>query len=522
MTLRSLPMPVPRLPLILALALITLPGLSNARAYPEEAIGLPAAALYVAEGSSVSTLAPLDAATLENRNGAPTASVGAIPRTPILSADGSTLAYLDADATIVVRDGLYGPECLRFFPDADVGALSLSRDGRRLVAEVIADYSDANLRTPAWKVFDSVDGRLLATVENAEPGDQWGIWAVDADALRLYRLAYDGGTSTPAGPRSTRLIANDLSSGAEIDRIELPEIFAGFWQSDEVVAIGDAEEPLMKELTPALAISSDGSRIAIAHADEAELTVIDTARLAVERTVSLARPVSALRMLLGHLSLMPQSASAKAMEGTRLQAVFAPDGKRLYLTGAVSSIEEGELIYRGLGLRAINVDTGEIAAEAFADELIERVVPSADGGSLYIFGPESSDFSAGYQLRRLDTAELHVVAERTFPDWRWFLVRSTLAEPAEPLTIELVEMELVPELVTIPANVEVRLVVVNHGTTRHTFRTGDEAGTWNVRVDLAPGESTTVTLNAPAGEFKAYCDVAGHAEAGMGGAIIAR
>jgi uncharacterized cupredoxin-like copper-binding protein len=55
------------------------------------------------------------------------------------------------------------------------------------------------------------------------------------------------------------------------------------------------------------------------------------------------------------------------------------------------------------------------------------------------------------------------------------------------------------------------------------FRTGDEeAGRRDVRIDLAPGETETVAIEAPAGEYKLFCDVAEHATRGMGGAIIAR
>jgi plastocyanin len=511
-----------RILIVLGLVAAGLPNLSQVRAFPEEEFGLPAAEIYVADGQYQSNLIPLDAVTLQDRSDRPSASGDSGYFAPVLSADGSTLAYLDSDATIVVRDGLYGPERLRFFPNGEVGYLFLNRDGSRLVAEVIADYSDANLRPPAWKVFDTADGRLLSAAQSEQTGDPWGLWVVDPDALRVYRLAYATSQATTTGPQATVLIANDLSTGAELGRLDLPEIHAGFWQSDETVEFSNgSSEPLMKELMPALAISPDGRRLAIAHADAEELTVFDAQRMAIERTVALTQSSSTVDRLLGLLPLRPESAAAKALEGTMLQAAFSPDGSSIYLAGTVSSVEENDVLYRGLGLRVVDVESGTITATAFGDDLIDRIVPSADGSSLYAAGPQTSG-SMEYRLRHVDATSLEVIAERTFPEWRWFLMRSTMAEATAPLTIELVEMAFAPNIVTIPANTDVELTVVNHGTVRHNFRTGDEAGTWEVRIDLEPGESKTVTINAPAGEYKLFCDEAGHADAGMGGAIIAR
>jgi plastocyanin len=534
MATRVRPAPILCRVLVVALLFAALPGLARTHVQAKESFGLPAAELYVADAPAAANLAPLDAATLDPRPDRPVVGLGPSrdESLPVLSADGSTLAFFGTDATIVIRDGLMGPERIRFSPNGTVGELALSRDGRRLVAAVIVDYSPANLHPPAWKVFDTADGRLLASVQNVEPGDPWEEWSVDADARRLYRLTYADGSGeavSATGPHPTVLIAHDLATGAEVGRVDLPEVRAGFWQSEEMVAIGGGEEPLMKELLPALAVSPDDRLLVIAHADEDALTLIDTERMTVERTMPLARPVSMRSRLVDLLPLVPQSAAAKALEGTMLQAVFAPDGQRLYLYGVRFGVESGEPVFRGLGLRAVDVESGEIEATALGEAPIERVVPSPDGGSLYVAGPAidaatAADLAAiPYLLRRLDAGTLDVVAERSFPDWRWFLVRSAQANPALPLTVELVEMAVAPAIVSVPADTAVRLTVVNHGTVSHTLRTGDEeTGRWDVRVALEPGETETVVIAAPAGEYKLFCDVAGHAEAGMGGAIVAR
>jgi plastocyanin len=516
--------------LVAALVVAALPGVTVERTHAKEPFGLPAAELYVADSPVATMLSPLDAATLElrpERQGVDIESFGQ-ESLPVLSENGSTLVAHGNDGTIVVRDGLFGPERLRFFPNGTVGNLKLSRDGRRLVAEAIVDYSAENLHPPAWKVFDTADGRLLATVENRESGDLWEEWAVDADAHRLYRLVSMDASTGPnqiAVPSPTQLIAHDLTTGAEVGRLDLPEVLAGFWQSAETVAIGDGEEPLMKQLLPALAISPDGRSLAIVHADDDILTLVDTERLTVERTDALVRPVSAWNRLFSLLPFVPHSASAKALEGTMLEAVFAPDGQHLYVFGMRASVEDGEPIVRGLGLRGVDVSSGEVDAVAFGEAIIDRVLPSSDGGSLYVAGPAADVELAGgnYFIRRVDAHTLDVLAEQSYPSGGLFLVRSTLADPTVPLTVEMVEMAVVPEVISVPADTPVRLTVVNHGTVRHSFRAGDEGGgTWDVRVELVPGDSETVLIDAPAGEYKMICDLAEHATMGMGGAIVAR
>jgi len=527
--------PVLHLAIVAALLAGVLPGLVLGRVQAKEEFGLPAAELNVANASSATQLDALDAGTLDPRPDRPAVRLGSAVNeaVPVLSEDGSTFVLSGNDGTIVVRDGLMGPERLRFFPDGTVGELALSRDGRRLVATVVADYSSANLKLPAWKVFDTADGRLLATVENDESGDPWEEWVVDAGAQRLYRLAYADGVAAGAqgaGPYPTVLIANDLVTGAEVGRLDLPGVRAGWWQSEETVAIGGGQEPLTEALLPAVAVSHDGRRLAIVHADEDALTVVDTERLAIEATQTLARSASVLHRLVALLPLVPQSASAKTLEGTMLQAVFAPDGRHLYVFGVTSGVESGEPIFHGLGLRVVDVESGEVEAVAFDGMPIERVVPSPDGGSLYVAGPaldsadaESDTAMVPYLIWRVDAETLEVVAERSFTGWRWFLMRSALADPALPLTVELVDMAFMPSLITVPADTEVRLVVVNHGSVPHSLRAGDDAShELDVRVDVAPGESETITYRAPAGEYKMFCDVTGHAEAGMGGAIVAR
>jgi plastocyanin/DNA-binding beta-propeller fold protein YncE len=506
------------------LVLAALPGLTL-RSAAKGPVDFPAAELYVAERTGSGTLVPLDAGSLVAMPDRPEVSFDATTSwVPEISADGSTLATVFGISTVVIGDGLFGPERSRIDADGELGEVHLSRDGRRLVAMINSDYSGAGLRSPFWKVFDTRDGRLLTTIQSDDP-EQWQVFAVDGGVERLYVLTVAEGTSPQSGPNPTRLIAYDLTTGKELGRLELPEVRAGFWMSDEVVEFeGGGEEQLGQARVPGFALSPDGRRITIAHADDDGLTVIDTSKLTVERTTTIAPKQGWLGRLAGLLPLTPEGASAKAMEGKMLDAIFSPDGKRLYLFGMEAAIEEGMPTYRGLGLRAIDPESGEIAVEAPREMQVERVVPSPDGGSLYVSGWADEATNANpnppFLIQRVDAETLEVLAEQEYTDWRPFLLRSALADPALPLTVELAEMAFVPQHVVAPAETAIELVLTNHDEMAHNFTADDEAGRLDVRVDLAPGETKSVTILAPAGEFKMFCDVAGHPEAGMGGILV--
>ena len=68
---------------------------------------------------------------------------------------------------------------------------------------------------------------------------------------------------------------------------------------------------------------------------------------------------------------------------------------------------------------------------------------------------------------------------------------------------------------TIPANTDVTVTIPNHGVAVHTFVI-EELG---IKVEMAPGETQEVVINAPAGRYDFICDVPGHEEAGMVGTL---
>jgi glucose/arabinose dehydrogenase/plastocyanin len=86
---------------------------------------------------------------------------------------------------------------------------------------------------------------------------------------------------------------------------------------------------------------------------------------------------------------------------------------------------------------------------------------------------------------------------------------------AGPVTIEAVDIDWNPNEMTIPANTDVTVTIPNHGAALHTFVI-EELG---IKVEMAPGETKEVVINAPAGTYDYICDVPGHEEAGMVGTL---
>jgi nitrite reductase (NO-forming) len=90
------------------------------------------------------------------------------------------------------------------------------------------------------------------------------------------------------------------------------------------------------------------------------------------------------------------------------------------------------------------------------------------------------------------------------------------ADSANAPVIELVDIAFTPRNLTIPANTPTVITLVNNGAAVHNLSI-DEL---NVHSgDMEAGETTTVTINAPAGTYTYYCTIPGHRTAGMVGTL---
>jgi hypothetical protein len=253
-----------------------------------------------------------------------------------------------------------------------------------------------------------IDGQPLAHVKDAGHSCR-GSWFDLALQGRVYCLV-DSSTSQNTGPSPVQLIAYDLTRGAQAGQLVLTEALSGWWQ-DGQSADG---EPLTQFLEPGVALSPDGHRLAIAHAEADKVTLMDAQKLTVERTVSLSRRTGLLDWF------TPSVAYAKNAGGIIRQAVFSPDGQYLY----VFTQEVGEVPAERRGLWLVDLGRGAIIAEALPEMQVRWVRPAPDG-SVYVFGttdqrlePYEIRPSSPSSLWRLDALTLQPLAKREFTGYR--------------------------------------------------------------------------------------------------------
>jgi plastocyanin len=82
-------------------------------------------------------------------------------------------------------------------------------------------------------------------------------------------------------------------------------------------------------------------------------------------------------------------------------------------------------------------------------------------------------------------------------------------------SISLLDIRFDPNALTIPADTDVAVTLTNDGVAPHNFSI-DELG---IDIDVDPGDQAVALINAPAGEYKFYCNVPGHEAAGMVGTL---
>jgi plastocyanin len=94
---------------------------------------------------------------------------------------------------------------------------------------------------------------------------------------------------------------------------------------------------------------------------------------------------------------------------------------------------------------------------------------------------------------------------------------------AAEVTIQMVDIAFVPNEVTIPADTDIVVHLPNAGTAPHNFSVNDknnpDVPNLGIDVDAGPGQSATITINAPAGDYYFFCDIPGHEPAGMFGTL---
>jgi uncharacterized cupredoxin-like copper-binding protein len=104
----------------------------------------------------------------------------------------------------------------------------------------------------------------------------------------------------------------------------------------------------------------------------------------------------------------------------------------------------------------------------------------------------------------------------------------TSGTPTPTLCVEIGDYDIYfkPNLVTIPADTPVRVILVNHGAITHNFSITDHGNpglkNLNISVTTEPGQTSETTINAPEGTYYFFCDEPGHEQAGMRGYLTVK
>lgn len=93
---------------------------------------------------------------------------------------------------------------------------------------------------------------------------------------------------------------------------------------------------------------------------------------------------------------------------------------------------------------------------------------------------------------------------------------SATITPGQTLTVDLGRMDFQPNTLTAPKGATVTLLLKNDSALRHNF----SLDAFHVSQNVGPGQSATATFTAAqTGTFYFYCNVPGHARAGMVGEL---
>jgi hypothetical protein len=326
---------------------------------------------------------------------------------PVASADGSTVVEIDyhgdgtASARVVdARSGTVRAS----FPLPFASRPTLTSDGSRMLV--------IDSQGQAWRVLDTNDGRQVGSLDTtAEPCcGLYGAW-MDPSGHHLYRVVTPSSGITATGPVTPVLVRDDMQAGRETGRLKLAGVEAGVWQSGR--AIGS--DPVLASRTPGIALSPDGSQLAVVYAEGSRLMTVDTSSM----KIVASRPLVAPSSRASWFSPWQMDAYAKYEEGVQWDLTYSPDGQKVVAFARQDSVDsQGNFSSHGLGLRAIDLQRAMIVAEA-PNLFIGQLFYAPDGSALY--GASFVDQSH-MALLRLDPSTLAVAARRQFSGARQILL----------------------------------------------------------------------------------------------------
>jgi Tol biopolymer transport system component len=453
--------------------------------------------------------------------------------------------------------------------------ISLSPDGRLLAASMPADsprggqlcvYAVDGLAQQSCTDLSgldaglSPDSRRLAFAEQAfnllRDGD---LWVMDAATGNLTNLTDDGARGRlPVSGRAPKFpeYLVDVSPAWSVDGRSLAFSRStwrdGAWQGNEIDVVsadGGTPERLLAVspdkpgvVTGKIASSPDGKGLyyAVIHAETDEnadgVWVVDRATGATRRVVG-PNPGSRPRTLDGvsprgdRLLVAHQGADSQfqppeayddvvdlatgavtlltvevpdAVENSRAHlATFSPDGASILFVTLASGLAGTEAVVRDV---ASGAQTPLVAGLPEPSSLyIGQTTQWATNGSVYVPGDE-----AGHGTLLLLGGTAAAVATPG----------TSVATAGTPdVTLNLVDLAFDPNQITIPAHQDVTIQLIAKGVAGHNFNIDQ----LNIHSPtLLYKDTTTITINAPAGTYQYDCSVFGHKAAGMVGTLTVR
>jgi hypothetical protein len=169
------------------------------------------------------------------------------------------------------------------------------------------------------------------------------------------------------------------------------------------------------QFSPGLALGPDGHSLAIVDGARDEIFLIDAHRLKIVRAEVMTQPSGLLARVAGWLGLFPAAAEAKGLDGVMLNASFSADGSRLYVDGWRGTLKNTVWNISRLGIRAVDVATGQITGWAYQHAAYSWVTLAPDDSAVYAELPTTNQGSWGCPCRyqRLDPVSLSLQTERT-------------------------------------------------------------------------------------------------------------